>query len=223
MKEYFENKPKGEELTEAEESRIKAALPDIERIFDEAKTPDERRGRFVAILKPFFDKGIANADEFMPIVEDCVSADDRNVFMDKAVELARMYMIMRRKDVKGIVERLGDYERRGIKDKKIVGYLDYEKTSDGKIIKIHLAPLPDKKPGPRLRIETLKELKIIAKQVKNDSGIEKVELNSWIVNDYPKLIEELGFTLMEKSEWEGRMSQRAEISIENFLKIYGDH
>jgi hypothetical protein len=208
------------ELTEAEENEIIKMIPKIGEIFDRLKTSDERRELIISKFKPFFDAGMANVDEFMPVVEQCACAGDRDFFINRATELARMFMLMRRSDTKGIVERSADFERRGISN-KIIGYLDYEDINEDKSVNIHISPLPDKKPGVRLRSEIVNEFKELARRLKDDLSVEKIEVNSWIVFKHPELIEKLGFTLMEKSEWKGEPSQRAEISIGEFRRIYG--
>lgn len=81
---------------------------------------------------------------------------------------------------------------------RINDLLGFEFNEDLKQIDIHIANQKDKPLGEKLRLlrEGFREL---ADFLKHKSEIEKINATSWIVKEHPKLLERLGFTIVDRS------------------------
>ena len=117
--------------------------------------------------------------------------------------------------------RLGNYwvkfyGRTGVNDT-----LSYDLNTPAEI-HIHIATLFTLNPA-----ETIKQLEEglheLALQLQTDPNLAQIELikgRSWIVYKHPKLVERLGFTIIDKDEEDGHAL--ASISRDEFLKRYGN-
>ncbi|MGD0577199.1 MAG: hypothetical protein ABSA74_03940, partial [Candidatus Staskawiczbacteria bacterium] len=205
------------ELNAEETKKLEDAAPAIANIFETARTPQERIDVILSRFKPFFDAGLLDEKALMLQIENCCSVEDKDTFIQRVTELAKVYFLAKRRDTTGVehVAMVSEQGRTAVNE-----ILDYDYDDNGKTIQIHLAPT--NKPGmKKLKELMLSGLQDLADVVEQNEGILKIGARSPLVYKNPRLVEKLGFKLVgDVYIWKGEKSRASEMSREEFLERY---
>ncbi len=225
--------PEGEQFLKPEAKKEDGELEEAKRkigtFFDEQKDGQKVVEDILSKIEIFLRSGLIDGDIVRQSLGKCSAIKDKEEFIEKVLSAIEPINDLK-KNNPGIFEQIEreafikEVEARGFK--KINEILSYGVNDD--FAHIHLAP------ARQIGVSGLKKmvqggLEELAKIVKENQEIKRVEAISWIVADHPKILEKLGFTVVGEIDEEMRRKHyvddnrpisRATISREDFLSRY---
>jgi len=214
---------------EKEDKEIEQARKGIGLFFDNNKDGQKRVDDIISKIEPFLRSDLMDGEKVRQSLRECSTIKDRGEFIERVFSSLKPINDLK-KNNPGIFEAIErkafveEVEARGFK--KINEILSYGVSED--FVHIHLAP------ARQFGISGLKKmtqegLEELAKTVKENQAVKRVEAISWIVADHPKILEKLGFTVVGEIDEEMRRKYyaddnrpigRATVSREDFLRRY---
>ncbi|MDO8558956.1 MAG: hypothetical protein Q7R84_01360 [bacterium] len=213
---------------EKKDKEIEQAQKGIGTFFDDNKDGQKRVENILSKIEPFLKSDLIDGDKVRQSLRGCSAIKEREEFIEKVLSSLEPISDLKKNNPEAFeeIERrvfVEGVEVRGFK--KINEILSYGVNED--FAHIHLAP------AGQFGISVLKMvrggLEELAKIVKENKEIKRVEAISWIVADHPKILERLGFTVVGEIDEEIRRKyhandngpiSRATISREDFLSRY---
>ena len=212
-----------------EDREIAEAKRNIGAFFDKHEDGQKIVKDILSKIEPFLRSDLIDGDKVRQSLKGCSTIKDREEFIEKVLSALGPISDLKKNNPGAFeeIERkafIEGVEARGFK--KINEILSYGVSED--FVHIHLAP------ARQFGISGLKKmtqegLEELAKTVKENQAVKRVEAISWIVADHPKILEKLGFTVVGEIDEEMRRKYyaddnrpigRATVSREDFLRRY---
>ncbi len=233
--------PKSTELSkkDPEKELLKDVRYKLEEVFEDTQDKDQRRVKIMKKVEPFFrhlNRDIlpdTQIEEIRTALMGCLAIENRDQFVNKVIDALKPIFDIIKKYPKEYEEARAKIENEEYKYTELNRLVSYEKKDN--IIAIHHSIARTIGPKRELYLDAMRKL---AKIIKRDPEIEKIEAVSWIVAKAPSLFTRNGFTIEKVKKGpklvsslrltsgtekdEGREIAAAHISREAFLKIFGD-
>ncbi|MFA5791747.1 MAG: hypothetical protein WC884_01775 [Candidatus Paceibacterota bacterium] len=215
------------------EERLRSWLGEV---YKAHSNPDGRIDEVMKRVELFFkyvnrDIFLENQfEEIQQALESCTSIKDRNLFINRVVEIFKPIFDFSKifpKEFEEAQAKVGIEEEGYTELNRLVAY-----EKEGNTVKLHHPPARTIGPKLELYYDAMRKLVEI---IKNDPEIQNVEAASWIVARVPELFARNGFTVKEakkhissfpisfgnEKDKYGRKVSIASISREEFLKVFG--
>lgn len=189
-------------------------------LYDQSETNDERvnnlrqRVEYFLTIEPI----AAAREQIEASLQRCLAAADRESFIALAKTAVQPITDFRRDHYSVFQQRLREEFLEHNQFIPLNEVLAYGEGPPG-TIHIHLAPSED---IPNLLTEVKNGLVRLAALFREHPDWQTVSAKSWIIEQHPRIIERLGFTLESPREGSGKPSGSASMTRENLLRRYGE-
>lgn len=158
-------------------------------------------------------QNVENPDVVLANIEACVVIENKKKFVD-AIFQAALPLINLKIHRPGPFVPAGEDSRERIRFNNLLSY-----EIKGDCLNLHISPNQTIGNAPKEIIEGFHGL---AELVRDKKEIKKIEGESWIVAQHPRVAERLGFTLDEKNSRSetGKVIRKAYMTRDDFLRRY---